>query len=147
VFLPASQLPARAAPVEAVDSVTRPKARSGRILVVDDEEQLRAALQRYLSRKHHVLTAASGKQAQDLLERDGEFDIVICDLMMREGSGMDLFEWLEEHRPMLTERMLFVTGGGVTPQARAFIDRHEERVVAKPIKIPHLMAQIRALLA
>jgi anti-sigma regulatory factor (Ser/Thr protein kinase) len=66
----------------------------GRILVVDDEEVLRRTMQRLLGAEHDVSLAASGAEARSLLERDSSFDLILCDLMMPEMTGMDLHVWL-----------------------------------------------------
>ena len=67
--------------------------------MVDDEAAIRTALQRLLGREHEVVTAASGEEARALLEQDRAFDLILCDLMMPEMSGMELHAWLATHRP------------------------------------------------
>ena len=118
----------------------------GRILVVDDEPHIREALKRLLSHDHEVVEVDSGDGAQALLRTDGDFDLVLCDLMMKQGSGMDLHRWMEESRPDLADRTLFLSGGGVTSKARAFLNRMKERSFAKPLDIPRLLARIQHML-
>jgi PAS domain S-box-containing protein len=93
----------------------------GRILVVDDEEGIRACTERLLSRDHEVVTAASGEAAQKLLEGDRRFDLVLCDLMMPKMSGMELHAWLAQCDPGLAERVVFVSGGAFTPGASDYL--------------------------
>ena len=117
--------------------------RGGRILVVDDEANIRRALTRLLGQAgYEVVDVDSGDGARELLEQDAGFDVVLCDLMMERGSGMDLYGWLEEGRPELARRTLFLSGGGVTARARRFLDRMKERAFAKPLDIQGLLARI-----
>ena len=58
-----------------------------------------------------------------LLLSDQEFDIVFCDLVMPEISGIDLYCSLELNRPAGTDRIVFMTGGVFTPEAERFLAR------------------------
>jgi len=117
-----------------------------RLLLVDDEPMLLKALTRLLSRIYDVDTAPSGREARRMLADDGGFDLVISDLMMAEGSGMELHDWMREHRPALAERMLFLTGGTFTPQATAFTDQVADRVLRKPVSHQTLLAAVETAL-
>jgi PAS domain S-box-containing protein len=119
---------------------------AGRILVVDDEPRVCAILKRLLTDSgHEVQTAASGSEALELLDRDSGFDAILCDLMMPEVTGMDLYARLEERDPALAGRMVFVTGGGFTPRARAFLDGSHNAVLDKPFdraKVALVLAEL-----
>lgn len=60
------------------------------ILVVDDDERLRALLQRYLTQNGFRVTAASGPQDARTLMKSMAFDLLIVDVMMPGESGLDL---------------------------------------------------------
>ena len=81
---------------------------------------------------HDVVVVTSGGEAQKLLEKDDAFDLIFCDMMMPEVTGMDLFEWVQEHRAPLAPRMVFMTGGGFTPRASEFLGRTTNPVLHKP---------------
>ena len=104
----------------------------GRVLVVDDEASIRAVVSRLLRADHEVVTAASGREAQALLSKDGGFDLILCDLMMPELSGMELHAWLATHDPALAKKMVFVSGGAFTPRASEYLARLENLQLAKP---------------
>jgi CheY-like chemotaxis protein len=74
----------------------------------------------------------SAQDALARLEADEPFDLVICDLMMPDMTGMDLYERLETVRPQVAERFVFMTGGACTDRARAFLDRIRNPVLDKP---------------
>ena len=118
----------------------------GRILVVDDEGSVRRALERVFAGRCQCVTAGSGDEARRLLAQDTQYDVVLCDVMMRDGSGMELYAWIERHRPTLAGRTLFITGGAVTAEACSFLRRFEERTLHKPFDIPGLIDRVEALL-
>jgi signal transduction histidine kinase/CheY-like chemotaxis protein len=111
-----------------------PTAIRGRILVVDDEAGIRAALEAMLGRVHEVVCVASGVEAREILETDRRFDLILCNLMMPRGSGMDLHAWLAGRDPRLANLMVFVTGGAFTERAREFLARVPNLWLAKPIE-------------
>ena len=125
-------------PVEA--SVRR------RVLVVDDERMLRATLRSVLSRSHDVVTAGSADEAQALLSEP--FDAILCDLQMPGRSGMDLFDWVLAHQPGLARRMVFMTGGVFTREARRFLAARPDGWLRKPFEegdvvLGRVLAEVR----
>lgn len=74
------------------------------ILIVDDEELLRTMGEMVLSSYgYDVITAANGRAALDLLEKEGatEIDLVVTDLVMPHMDGYALIENLKKHQPDL----------------------------------------------
>ena len=69
-----------------------------RCLVVDDDHEIRVALQEYLQRfGMSVSAAASGAEMRRLLTAGGEaFDVVVLDLMLPDANGLDLCRWVQE---------------------------------------------------
>jgi two-component system NtrC family sensor kinase len=120
--------------------------RRARVLVVDDEARLRSMLQEILGVEHEVLTAASGREALELLAADAAFDVILCDLMMPDLTGMDVHEQIEKRDPCLARRMLFLTGGVFSGRAEAFVAAHAERTLAKPFSAAALEARIATML-
>jgi len=94
-----------------------------RILVVDDEPLISAALKRAL-REHFVEVASSGRDAVQIIEaKQGGFDLVFCDLMMPDLTGMDVYEWTKARHPRLERSFVFMTGGIFTPRAQTFLQQ------------------------
>ncbi len=60
------------------------------LLVVDDDERLRALLQRYLGANGYRVTAAAGAGDARHLMKSMAFDLLILDVMMPGESGLDL---------------------------------------------------------
>jgi PAS domain S-box-containing protein len=119
-----------APPAPAIHGTTR-----GRILVVDDEEAIRSIIVRMIERDHEVVTAASGEEGKALLEKDRNFDLIFCDLMMPRISGMELHAWLAERDADLADQVVFITGGAFTPGATAYLAKVGNLRVDKPFDI------------
>ncbi len=112
--------------------------RRGRVLAIDDEPGILRALRRILN-DHEVVEAESGEQAIDLLSRDQGFDVILCDVMMRTTSGIDVHRWLLAHYPRIARRVVFLTGGAFTPNARNYLEKVENIRVEKPFDTTHLL--------
>jgi CheY-like chemotaxis protein len=78
--------------------------------VVDDEPLLLKLMKRFLV-GHDVVTACSGREAQQVLEVDEDFDLILCDLMMPDQTGVEVHQWLVARNPRLAARLVFTTGG------------------------------------
>lgn len=115
-----------------------------RILIVDDEEMLASALARSL-RGHHVQTANRGAAALQMA-RAGHFDLVLCDLIMPEMSGKEVYEALAQHDPTIRTRFVFMTGATVTSEARAFAAQVDAPVLEKPFSRAQLLAVLERFL-
>jgi len=72
------------------------------VILVDDEEVAVNALRRRVDWKKYgfeeVLVANSAKQAQDVFQRQ-PVDVMLCDIEMPQGSGLELFEWVKIYFP------------------------------------------------
>jgi DNA-binding NtrC family response regulator len=80
------------------------------ILIADDEESIRLLVQRLLAGAGHtVVCAADGKEAREAVKRH-RFDLVITDVLMPDGDGLDLIADLKRAQP--TARVLAISGGG-----------------------------------
>jgi len=120
-------------PIERVSSMPPPSVKNRRLLVVDDDILVARTLVRLLN-EHRVEVATSGRDALARLGAEGaDFDLVLCDLMMPDITGMDVYEEVERRHPKLASRFVFISGGGVTERSRKFLELHAERVLPKPI--------------
>jgi signal transduction histidine kinase len=106
----------------------------GRILVIDDEQMLCTVIARFLGTDHCVTTVTSAKEALSRLRGGERFDLILCDLMMPEMTGMDLYEELEQSTPDQAEKFMFMSGGAFTDDGRAFLARSSREVIEKPFK-------------
>ncbi|MFY0527700.1 two-component regulator propeller domain-containing protein [Archangium gephyra] len=144
-------LRAAAAPVSEIQGV-RPMQQEqegsrvrGRVMIVDDDVMVSSALRRTLAREHDVEVVTSSRQALELLKgpKGTEVDVVLCDLMMPDLTGMELHADLVTSAPAVAGRMVFVTGGAFTPAARTFMDTVKNARVDKPFDPQLLREQVR----
>ena len=117
-----------------------------RLLLVEDQQELREALSRVLQDAgYHVAVAGDGEQALDLaLEPGAEFDLVVSDVVMPRMSGLDLAEHLAAARPRT--KVLLISGHTSHPSLR---DREVPlgvALLAKPFEPNDLTAKVRELL-
>ena len=108
-------------------SLATPRAR---VLVVDDEPRVADILRATLA-DHDVTVAFGGREALDVA-RKRVFDVILCDLMMPDLTGIDLFEALRKDGAGLERRIAFMTGGAFTPRAREFVATVPNAVLEKP---------------
>lgn len=118
---------------------------SARILIVDDEPAILRALSRVLS-GYQVTRALSGKEALMYIEQSGPFDVVFCDIMMPELSGIDVYERAKQICPGQEQRIVFITGGAFTEPAATFIDSIDNPKLGKPFDGGEVRALVQALI-
>ncbi len=116
-----------------------------RVLLVDDEPMVVRVLAQLLGRTYDVVCADGYASAVAALGAE-RFDIVLCDMMMLDGTGVDVHAWVTEHSPELAPRMIFMTGGTFTPRARAFLSDPAIRHLVKPFSLKELDAAVSAIL-
>jgi PAS domain S-box-containing protein len=121
-----------------------PAVRRGRVLVVDDEPMITTTVRRILSRHHDVTTANGGREALALLAQSPGYDVILCDLMMPEMTGMELYAELRRTMPQEADRTVFLSGGAFTPAARAFLDRTPAARVEKPFNVAQLCSLVNS---
>ena len=140
VVLPVARASAsqEAAPV-TLEAAAR---RRGRILVVDDEPMIARVIQRILAHEHEVVVTSHAAEALERTAAGERFDVILCDLMMPQMTGMELHAKLWESERSSAERMIFLTGGAFTPSARSFLDGVTNLRVEKPFSPKHLRALV-----
>lgn len=112
--------------------------RGGRVLVVDDDALVARSIALVLGVEHEVTVAADALEAVSRIERGERYDVILCDLMMPETSGMELHGRVVSLDPVTAARIVFVTGCAVQPEARAFLDRVPNACLEKPFDMDAL---------
>ncbi len=118
--------------------------RRRRILLVDDDVVVLRTARKVLAVQHEVEATTDPMQALELATT-GAFDVIVCDLMMAPITGMELYATLRERAPAVAARMVFVTGGAYTPDARAFFEHASGRILTKPFRPAQLLALVDAI--
>jgi DNA-binding response OmpR family regulator len=113
-----------------------------RLLIVDDEAEMRELLSRNLGRAHGVKTAATCQEADAMLA-ESHFDVVVLDVMLPDGSGIELCSRL---RARGTETpILLLTAKGDVRSRVAGLDAGADDYLAKPFALSELRARVAAL--
>ena len=142
-------------PVHAAGTVTRtPVARpvpkpvemwgTGTILLVEDEDMVRAVAERALTRQGYtVMTAENGEAALDLLSRNGRPDLLISDVVMPTMDGPTMVRIVRERYPDLP--IIFMSGYA-EEQLRKSIDLDNVAFLPKPFSVQQLAEAARDVL-
>ncbi len=115
-----------------------------RILIVDDDRPVAAAIAIELG-DHDVIVAESGREALEILRNDKDFDVILCDLMMPEVSGVDVYEALRLIDPRLLDRVVLMTGGAFTTRAGEFLATVDTPMLEKPFEPARLHQIVQAV--
>jgi signal transduction histidine kinase len=113
-----------------------------RVLVVDADPLIGEAIARSLGDECDLTVALDARQAVQLL-LGNHFDFVLCDVMLPEASGVDLYVELLSAAPQLVNRIVFMAGGASTPRARAFQSSVANPCLEKPIDMNELRRLVR----
>ncbi|ATB29929.1 hybrid sensor histidine kinase/response regulator [Melittangium boletus] len=131
---------------KGVSASKAPVRRRGHLLVVDDEPMVLAALQRTLNQEHDVTVFTRAEAALAWLEQGLPWDLLLCDVMMPEMTGIELYEVLAKRMPERVGHVVFVTGGAFTERAREFLGRVDPPRLEKPFDFQALRGMLEARL-
>ena len=115
-----------------------------RVLVVDDDYDLAQLLREVLTYDNcEVDIATNGMEAMDRLHT-GEYDAVICDLMMPRVDGEVLYNDVVREFPFLANRFIFVTGQASRKAGFSdFVGRTGNYLIEKPFDLPAFRAAVQ----
>jgi DNA-binding NtrC family response regulator len=115
-----------------------------RILVVDDEPDIRQSVATMLEKKGFTSDAAgSGEEAIDCFEAD-PYDVVITDIRMPGMSGLDLMHWIKERMPDTI--VLLMTAHASLDTAIEAVREGASDYLTKPVRLDNVIHKIRTLL-
>jgi two-component system NtrC family sensor kinase len=140
VVLPPARPGAVAVPAPRPAPAVAERGAPGRLLVVDDEQDVGHSVRRLL-RDREVDIATSGAQALGLLA-EHEYEVVLCDVHMPEMTGPQLYQRVSASRPELARRFVFMTGGELGSGGREEIERIARPLLEKPFAAESLRAAV-----
>ena len=113
-----------------------------RVLVVDDQDQVRDVLKLGLEALGcAVEVACNGEEALSLLG-DGRYDAVVCDLMMPIMGGDELFRVCQRRQPEMARRFVFLSGFLCGTAASNFVKATRQPYLSKPCLLADVQAAI-----
>ncbi len=114
----------------------------GKVLVVDDDKNLRALCSEVLSiAGYKVDTANDGMDGLDMINRN-EYDLVLTDINMPRLDGNSLFETACSKYPALKDRFVFMTG-----DVMSVYRNNNKKLFIKPFKVKDLLYHVDSLMA
>jgi len=143
--IPSTDAPEIAGAMSAADSmasVATDLTGHGIILLVEDEEGLRALNARGLSsRGYTVLEASNGIEAIEVLDKYGDVDLVVSDVVMPEMDGPTLLKELRRRNPNV--KVIFVSGYAEEAFQRNLPDQEQYEFLAKPFTLKQLVSKVK----
>ncbi len=133
------------APARVTDATARPG--GSRILIVDDDPELRLLARRALDKDGHSIREAS--DGAEGLERIADWhpDLIVLDLVMPEMDGLEVLRRLRSEPATKRLPVLILTAHGDETSTRAGFDLGATDYLTKPFSMPQLAARVRACLA
>jgi two-component system cell cycle sensor histidine kinase/response regulator CckA len=135
------EMPKKRAPAPIVSSDW---SAGGKVLLVEDEDMVRAVAERALSRAGYTVTAcANGEEGLAAITDGGEFDIVVSDVVM---PGMDGPAMVRAIRARMPKMPVLFMSGYAEEQLRRDIDIPEMHFIAKPFSVAAIGDKVGAVL-
>lgn len=114
------------------------------ILVVDDDPEIRRLLSRFLTEQGFRVTAAGSRAEFEERLADGHFDLVILDVMLPDGSGLDICRSLRSRNPGIC--IILATALKEEVDRIVGLELGADDYIGKPFSPRELVARIRAVL-
>src|SRR5450631_3814405 len=147
--IPDADAPAIAGAMAAADGMAKAATDltgQGTILLVEDEEGLRALNARGLtSRGYTVLEASNGVEAIEVLEKQGHVDLVVSDVVMPEMDGPTLLKELRRRDPNV--KVIFVSGYAEEAFQKNLPEQEPYQFLAKPFTLKQLVSKVKETMA
>lgn len=113
------------------------------VLYVDDEDAIRRVVVTWLTRRGHTVHAVGTVAAARSLLETRAVDGAFVDLWLENESGLELQDWIDEHRPDLSPNIVFVTGDITVGETSSHAFAHLGRpVLTKPFELVQLDAYV-----
>jgi DNA-binding response OmpR family regulator len=116
------------------------------LLYVDDERLIGVAIARWFGKRGHTVhLAPTVSAAQQLLLTEPAPDLLFIDVWLGRESGFELMAWIEDHLPLLADRVTFVTGELADARSEDRLFRSLGRpVLQKPFDFEQLEGIVQA---
>jgi len=114
------------------------------ILVVDDDREIRTLLGRYLDGQGFRVSAAADRRECEQKMAAGNFDLVVLDVMLPDGSGLDICRALRDRKPHIP--VILLTALKEDVDRIVGLELGADDYLGKPFNPRELSARIRAVL-
>lgn len=117
------------------------------LLLIEDEPSVAAYVRTALERNGYtVQRAETGVAALEML-KTGRFLGVITDMRTPgDIDGADVYDWLAQHQPALSKRLVFITGDTVNEETARALERTGAPFIEKPFRVTQLLDVVRQII-
>jgi len=150
MWLPSTRHPVPSAPSVVPQAAPSEAGNKGslagiRVLLVDDEEQVRRPMSRFLTRVGaEISEAGDGEAALTRLHAGFDPHVILADLRMPRLDGAAFYLILQQQRPALAERVIFLSGDITQLAAPGLAEVPRDRILVKPVELVELEQRILA---
>ena len=116
-----------------------------RILLAEDDDNLRVFLARALRRAGHEVHAVGDGDAAFAWVSERPIDLLLADVVMPGIDGIELARRVAARQPGI--KVMFITGFAAVALQEEVLGQHRPKVLAKPFHLRHLITEIEALLS
>jgi len=114
----------------------------GHLLVVDDEHHVALAIEESLSRDHDIEIELRPDGVMRRIDAGERFDLILCDVMMLECTGPELWSRLAVEHPDQAARVVFMTEGVMSERARASLAAMPNLCIRRPFDVDGMRALV-----
>ena len=116
------------------------------ILVIDDDETIRAALRRIFEAEgYKIITAADGTQLSDVLD-DSPIDLIVLDIGLPWLNGYELAKLLKEHEDLRKIPLIFLSGKTSELDVKRGFEVGADDYIKKPFDVDNIKKAVATLL-
>jgi len=95
-----------------------------------------------LRRQHDVTVLTDGREALALIAAGERYDIIFCDLMMPNASGIEIHDSMAAMSRDQASKIVFMTGGAFTDASRQFLAQPGRIHIAKPFSAETIRSMV-----
>lgn len=117
----------------------------GRILLVEDEPEVRSAMERLITRLGHAVRGASSAEQADQWMVAERFDVCLLDIQLPRMTGLEFLDWAQSRDPEMA--VIMMTGIDVPEVAMECLDHGARTYLVKPVDADFLRRALRDALA
>ena len=116
---------------------------SKKILVIDEKETGYDLLENMISALEHHADVAHDAFSAKLKLKSENYDVIISNMNMPELSGQQLYEHLNQVKPELLSKILFITSGVISEEVRRFIEQSGIPCISKPFGLNEIQEAVQ----
>ncbi|MGL4293801.1 MAG: response regulator transcription factor [Bacteroidales bacterium] len=115
-----------------------------KILIIEDEPELREIIQCYLEKERYVVETAPDKKSALLKISDYDYDCILLDIMLPDGSGLDLLHDLKSNHK--SENVIIISAKDSLEDKVTGLELGADDYLPKPFHLAELSARIRSVI-